>query len=375
MTKVSIVGGGIGGLAVALALKKANISFTIYEAASALEPVGAGITLAQNAMQAFRSWDIAAAIKQSGNRISVINFTTPRLEKISSSDLTYFEQQSGLYNVAIHRHDLLRIMADAVGREHIVFNKRLKQISVDDGANVLAFEDGSVITAEYVIGADGIHSKVRKTLFPGGELRDARQTCWRDVVNYELPSSYQHELNEAWGKGKRFGFVRLNDREVYWYFLIDSELADSRTDIFPFLDDFHPLVQKLIRATPPEKWITAPLFDLKPIHHWNRDNVCLIGDAAHATTPNLGQGACQAIEDASVLGELFQKYEIGKAFGLYPLIRKKKAHYIVNTSWRIGKLAHLNNPLAIALRNFMMKVTPDWVNKKQLGKTFAPDHA
>ncbi|PID68483.1 MAG: monooxygenase, partial [Flavobacteriia bacterium] len=117
--------------------------------------------------------------------------------------------------------------------------------------------------------------------------------------------------------------------------------------------------------TPKEQIHTAEISDLKPIFVWHRENVCLIGDAAHATTPNMGQGACQAIEDAYVLSECLDKYEINKAFKEYQKLRLPKAHQVVKASWIFGKMAHLRNPILIGLRNQMLKLTPASINRKQ----------
>ncbi|MBC8644511.1 FAD-dependent monooxygenase [Flavobacterium lindanitolerans] len=145
-------------------------------------------------------------------------------------------------------------------------------------------------------------------------------------------------------------------------------MAEVDSDILPFLKDYHPSVTQIIKATPKKNRFVSPIMDLKPIQQWSLDNVCLIGDAAHATTPNLGQGACQAIEDAHVLGELLKKHSINEAFRLYPMLRKEKAHAVVNMSWKIGKLSQIRNPLAIAFRDFVMKTTPQYFNRKQLGR-------
>lgn len=371
--EVAIIGAGIGGLTAALALKQVNIPFRIYEGAPSLEVVGAGIIIANNAMHALSQWGVDEQVARLGNRISIMNLTRPDLTTLSSNNLASFEYSTGFHNVAMHRADLHRVLVDAIGATHIILGKRLMNIEKSGSAYSMYFEDGTKVDSEYVVGADGLRSRVRNTLFSESEIRDAGQTCWRGVADYELPEAHHHELNEAWGKGTRFGFVRLNTRQVYWYMLLDNQLADIRLDIMPFLEHFHPLVSTLVRATPKDKWIVAPLFDLKPLQQWSRDGLCLVGDAAHATTPNLGQGACQAIEDAYVFGQLLQRYSIADAIDLYPSIRMKKAHYIVDKSWRLGKLAHLKNPIAISLRNFVMKATPQWVSRKQLEKVFTLD--
>lgn len=368
---IAIIGAGIGGLTTALALKKAGISFKVYESADELKPVGAGIILAMNAMQVYSDLGLADKIARNGNRISAINLTKPNFDKLSSNDLSFFEKQFNVSTTAIHRADLHKVLAEEVGQEHIVLGKRLQHIIPTENNHRLEFEDGTSAEAQYLIGADGIRSVVRTQLFPESEYRDAGQWCWRGVVdNIEMLGTYQHEANEAWGKGTRFGFVRLNDRQLYWYFLADKDMAEADSDIMPFLKEYHPSVEQIIKATPKENWFVSAIMDLKPIQQWSLDNVCLIGDAAHATTPNLGQGACQAIEDAYILGELLQKHSINEAFRLYPLLRKKKAHAVVNMSWKIGKLSHIRNPFAIAFRDFVMKATPQYLNRKQLERLF-----
>src|SRR5690606_30448193 len=132
------------------------------------------------------------------------------------------------------------------------------------------------------------------------------------------------------------------------------------SDILDHAAGFHPLAEQLIRATDRSKIYKDALMDLAPFQTWNLGRVCLIGDAAHATTPNLGQGACQAIEDAYVLGELDRKYTLEAAFDLYPKIRRAKAHTIVRRSWTLGKVAHLSNGFAVGMRNFLFRyLTPD----------------
>jgi 2-polyprenyl-6-methoxyphenol hydroxylase-like FAD-dependent oxidoreductase len=369
--KVAIIGGGIGGLTTALALKRANIPFKVYESAQELKPVGAGIIIANNAMQVFRYFGIEGEITAQGNRISIMNITKPGLEIISSGNLQHFEKKYGLSNIAIHRASLHHILVDNLGKEHIYLNKKLRSISREKDCFALTFEDGTTAKHEYLIGADGIHSTVRRELFPENGLRDAGQLCWRGVTRFDLQEAYHHTVNEAWGNGKRFGFLRINAQMVYWYFLIKDKYANKTTDILPLLQDFHPVVAQIVKATPRESWFISPIADLKPISKWSIQKACLVGDAAHATTPNLGQGACQAIEDAYVIARLLQQQSIDEAFANYPVLRMKKARYIVNASWQIGNLAHVENKLSRWIRDGILKAMPASINNKQLEKIFA----
>lgn len=270
--------------------------------------------------------------------------------------------------IAIHRADLHKVLVDKVGKEHIELGKRLKTISETQAGYSLQFEDGSSTNVKYVIGADGIKSKVRTDLFPPTEYRDAHQICWRGVVNYDLPETIHHQGFEAWGKGRRFGFAKINASQVYWYFLVNDTMASETSPLVPLVDGFFPLAVDLVKATAKENIIFGRMIDIKPFKTWSKGTVCLIGDAAHATTPNLGQGACQAIEDAYVLSHLLQKFSIEESFNRYPKLRQGKALDVVSTSWQLGKIAHLSNPLAAIVRNYAMKLTPEAVMKKRLEK-------
>ncbi|ERJ59060.1 FAD-dependent monooxygenase [Sphingobacterium paucimobilis] len=364
--KVAIIGAGIGGLTTALALKKHNIPFTIFEAAAELKPVGAGIILANNAMQVFRNLGIHTEIERVGNPLYFTTLSEPDFSPLTRVDLKPFEQQFGVQNHTIHRAELHKILIEAVGEKNIKLNKRLKNVANEKHQFLMKFEDGAEETYEYLIGADGIKSKVRSILFNYQEYRDSGQLCWRGVTEFEIPKDYRHELVEAWGKSKRFGFVPLRDNRVYWYLLIDKTIGALSSSPLEFAGDFIPMAEAVMRKTPEEKIIATEIYDLKPYSDWSQSNVCLIGDAAHATTPNLGQGACQAIEDAHALYRLLSENDLKTSIQLYPKVRLKKAHSIVNKSWQVGKIAHWSKQPGIFLRNALMRATPHKTNQKMM---------
>ena len=368
---ISIIGAGIGGLTTALTLKQRGFSVTLYEGSAEIKPVGAGIILANNAMQVFKNLGIHTKIEQAGNKISSMKITDTQLNKISVVDLTEFEKKYGVHNIAIHRGDLQKILADEVGFDNIRLSKRLAKIEKAELFK-LTFEDDSTIESKIVIGADGIKSVVRNQLFGKSTLRNANQTCWRGLCEIELRKRYDNEFNEAWGKGKRFGFGRINDNQVYWYALTNSNrISETEASLNELFSEFHPDILNIISATNKEHIFVTDIIDLKPINTWQTENVCLIGDAAHATTPNLGQGACQAIEDAFVLGKLLDNgIAIENTFKEYEILRRKKVNKIVDTSWVLGKVAHWSNPLLVWLRNTTLRLTPSSVSKKQVNEIF-----
>lgn len=367
----TIIGAGIGGLTMALALKQKGFQATIYESAEEIRPVGAGIVMANNAMQIFKKFGIHNKIEQSGSKVSVMNITDHQLKNISTIDLSKYENRYGVHNVAIHRGDLQKILAEEIGFENLMLSKRLKHIEKTPSLR-LTFEDNTTVDSEWLIGADGIRSVVREQLFEKSEIRSAEQVCWRGVAALDLPEKYNHSACESWGKGKRFGFVRISEQKIYWYAVANESLVKgNKVDLLDLFSEFHNDILRIISGTPQQNVHFSEIVDLKPITKWQNGNVCLIGDAAHATTPNMGQGACQAIEDAYTIGRLTDS--AGKAedvFLQYEKLRVKKAHAIVSKSWTLGKVAHIENGAAAWLRNTLMKSIPASVNSKQLHSVF-----
>jgi 2-polyprenyl-6-methoxyphenol hydroxylase-like FAD-dependent oxidoreductase len=368
---VNIIGAGIGGLTTALTLKQKGLNVKIYESSAEIKPVGAGIIIANNAMQVFQKLGLQDKIEKVGNKISFMKITDTQLNDISVVDLSEYEKKYGVHNIAIHRGELQKILADEIGFENINLSKRLSKIEKEELFK-LTFEDNTTFECKLVIGADGIKSVVRNQLFEESTLRNANQKCWRGICEIDLPKNYHNELNEAWGKGKRFGFVKISDKKVYWYALTNAnKFSKKTTNLLEVFKEFHTDILKIISATNKEQIILNDIIDLKPIDKWQAENVCLIGDAAHATTPNLGQGACQAIEDAYVLGKLLDEgLAIESTFKQYENLRRKKAHTIVNISWTVGKMAHIENNLGIWLRNKIMRNLPKSANKKQMDMIF-----
>ncbi|MDR2238060.1 MAG: FAD-dependent monooxygenase [Chryseobacterium sp.] len=365
MNSISIIGAGIGGLALGNVLKQQGYDFTIYESAPEIKPVGAGIMMAVNAMQIFDRLGLKEKIENAGNKIHGISITDQALKTISKTEVSAFERKYNSCNVAIHRADLQSILAEQIGFEHIRLNHPLQQIEKRD--NYLLHFEGHSVESRIVFGTDGIKSKVRDQILKTGTPRKAGQKCWRGVTDFELPARFSHEAFEMWGKGKRFGFVQISEKKVYWYACINEKNFSRYVEPVDIFRDFDPLVLPIIEATAKENIICNDLEDLAPIPFWYCENLCLTGDAAHATTPNMGQGACQAIEDAYVIGKLLEKNkDFNAVFEAFQKIRRKKVDDIVRTSRTIGNLSQWEH--GNALRNFLMRLIPDSINQKTVEK-------
>jgi len=222
MKQIAIIGAGIGGLTAALAFKQKGFNIAVYESAAEIKPVGAGIGIANNAMQIFKKLGIHKKIENAGIKVSSMNITDHKLRSLSVMDLKEFEVKYGVCNVSIHRAVLQNILADEIDFENIKLSKRLLKIEQSENVK-LFFEDGSIETADVVIAADGIKSVVRNQLFDRSQMRDTKQICWRGVSKVSLHRDYNNKAVEAWGKGKRFGFVQINSQDFYWYAVVNCK--------------------------------------------------------------------------------------------------------------------------------------------------------
>ncbi len=370
---IDIIGAGIGGLSTAIALEEKGMKPRIFEQAEQLMPVGAGIILAINAMQVYQKLGLREQIEHHGNYCSAMNITRPNLQPLSKIDFTSWEQKFNVKTIAIHRGQLQQLLLDELKSSELHLNHKLSSIISRESGASLEFQNGSSIKSSLVIGADGLHSILRKSLFPKNGIRTTNQICWRGIATFDLPNTYQNQLFEAWGKSERFGFVPTGENKVYWYAVKSFDKSPdehSVTLLERYYNNYHPIIQELIKSTNQEQIHTSEISDVKPAKTWYQNSICLLGDAAHAMTPNMGQGACQAIEDAFVLAQCLSTHKVNKAFENYQKLRQRKANQMVNMSRRIGKLSHVKNPILSRLRNIALTLTPSRLTSLQLEKLF-----
>ena len=369
--KYTIIGAGIGGLTTALAFEKKGIAYQLFEKAPVLNEVGAGIWLAPNALQVLESLDVLEEIQANGNAIDRITIGKPNLEPLSDSKQDGIHAKFGYTTVAIHRATLQKILFDKIPKEKRTLNKGFQSFKhLNSGKIAILFEDGSSVETDFLIGADGINSKVRKQLFPRSSTRYTGQTCWRGVADIVLDPEYDHRGYELWGNQIRFGISRIAKDKVYWFAVAlaeqnskeDSDLV--KENLIEKFSEFHPLIATLISSTPLDKILKNDINDLKPLNTWYKNNICLIGDAGHATTPNMGQGGAQAIEDAHYLSNIIVDETSENHFELFHQKRRKKVNNIVQQSWNTGKMAHWK--YGKSARNFLLQKVPKRIIEKKM---------
>ncbi len=368
--KIAIIGGGITGLTTALALHKLGIKSTVYEQVATLNEIGAGIWLQPNAIKILNWLGIKNKILEKGVQLQKVNIVHPNLKPIKKLKNELIQDEYGNQTIAIHRARLQQVLFDEFSQYgQIELGKKYISQSTENNKIQINFS-AQQIEADMVLGADGIHSQVRQYLFPDSEIRKTNQICWRGISKFKLPESLMYSGRESWGHKRRFGFSHLPDDEVYWFAVKTMNGHREKTDIKyiqSLFKDFSPVVAEIIEHA---GFIhTAELTDLKRLKTWHRDNTCLLGDAAHATTPNMGQGACQGIEDAYYISNLLVQNNLSQeTFKIFERKRRAKVDYIVNTSWRFGQAAH--SPIIQPIMKLMMKATPEKILTSQMNKVY-----
>lgn len=360
---IAIIGGGIAGLATAIALRQKGIRSTLFEAAPEVRAVGAGLSLAPNATLALRRLGLEEAIRQKGHTLTAMSIRHADGSLIMATDGEQIARQYGAAHYAIHRAALHEALLSQVGDTPVFTGKRAVQVTRQERKLQVRFHDGSEHEAEALILADGIHSPIRRQLLPASGPRYSGYTCWRSVIQTDQADGA--ETTETWGPNGRFGIVPIGGGNIYWFATKNAPANDTRyknftvDDLLANFRNYHDPIPRIIRQTRNEDLLWNDIIDLKPISRLAHGNILFIGDAGHATTPNLGQGACQALEDAVVLAdEIGQCDNLETAFRRFEKQRLARVHYVVNRSWTLGKVAQASNPLVAAMRNGLLRAMP-----------------
>lgn len=343
---VLIVGGGIGGLAAAVALRRAGIDARVFERAPEIREVGAGVTVWSNAVMALRRLGLDRQVRLLGSEMLRINFLSPNGMLISSTDVGEISRTCGEPSLALHRADLQRMLLDALDAEQVHTAKECVGVAQDQSGVTLRFADGAEAAGEIAIGADGVRSGVRAALFGSQELRSARYYCYRAITG--TPRVTNNEVLSVLLPGIQLGmFPEVRPGEAYWFLCrnkpFDAIVADAEYDHMAFLRsvsrELPGALGEMIATTEPESILVDEVLDRPPSRHWGRGRVSLIGDAAHPMAPTYGQGACMAIEDAVILAHSLRRAK-GPESGLreYENRHRGRTATITRLSWQHGNI-------------------------------------
>jgi 2-polyprenyl-6-methoxyphenol hydroxylase-like FAD-dependent oxidoreductase len=349
-----VVGAGIAGLAAAHAFDRLGFRVRVLERSSGPRDEGAGLTLWPNAVRALERLGLQQVLADSAHRLTGLVTLLPDGRPLTTMPLAAIERRYGPM-VTVHRGELLSGLREMVAAPV----EYAATVRASDGRLML---DGSELDADVVVGADGIGSVARAVVAGLVEPRDAGYGAWRGVA--ATGRLTPRDASETLGKGKRFGLVPLTHERTYWYAAISGDQGDA--DLEAEFAGWHPPIADVLELTPSADRTFLELGDVPHLERWHAGRTVLVGDAAHAMTPNLGQGAAQALEDVAVLAGRLGAEGLDAALAGYAAERKRRAERVVARSWAAGRAAQASGRVAVRARNAVARRLPQGVVVRQL---------
>ncbi len=368
--KVVIIGAGIGGCTLALALSKMDIEYVLLEQAAAFQEVGAGIQISPNGVQ---------ILEQLGLGQVLPTFCTePDFHKYSVWDsgetvlktplMPLVREAYGHAYYHAHRADLIDALTAGLDQGRLQMNTKVLSVSQDETCARVTCQSGEVIEADLVIGADGIHSIVREQWFRADPPRESGYVTWRGVVDADAISHLDIPVSAYVDMGPRLSFVYYfvsGGKKFNWLALGQTDdpkreswsQTASQEEIIKAFDGWYDRPRQVIEATP-EIFVTA-LHDREALSTWVADRIALMGDAAHAMLPYHAQGAVQSMEDAWVLARTLALHgdDPLDALKRYEGLRYDRANLIVQQSRNAEGWYHVDTPAEIEARNARFRIT------------------
>lgn len=385
MNEIAIIGAGIAGLSTALALLKQGLSVTVYEQSQRIAEIGAGIQLSSNATQVLQRWGLLEKALEAGFLPEGIRLHHWQSGKtVARFPLNQAQEQNATPYIHIHRADIHEILAYAVSDIDptcIKVAHKVESIKEDGNIFNVKFTNGRTTKADWVIGADGIHSVIRSSLSPINERDNARFTgnvAWRGLIPTEKltspPGPFAHltmgpnaHLVFYYVKNGRYlNYVAVTERDDW-----REESWTSKGELYELLQDFkgwHESLTQILAQTDPSSCFRWALHDRDPLANWSHGKSLILGDAAHPMLPFLAQGAAMAIEDAYFLGECFKRFENEKIAQAFFQHRHPRTSRVQLEARKNMGIYHEANPVKRFVRDTGLQLFshlyPEFMNKR-----------
>jgi len=356
---VVIVGGGIGGLTSAIALRRAGHRVRVFDQVRELRPVGAGISLWSNGVKVLNELGLGGPLAAMGGIMDRMAYADSTGEVLCDFSLSPLVESVGQRPYPVIRSDLQSLLLQAAGPENLVLGARC--VGVEDRVDgvegvVVQFEDGTSVTADVVVAADGTHSRLREHVVGRAVHREyAGYVNWNGLVGAD-PELAKDGTWQMWvGQGKRVSVMPVGGDRLYFFFDVPLELdqvepreaaPDPQEQLATHFVGWAPAVMQLIESLDPSATNRIPIHDHEPVDRMARGSVALLGDSAHSTAPDLGQGGCQAMEDALVLTRFLTTTNLGVVDALrrYSDERTERTGEIMRRARDRARLTHGHDP-------------------------------
>ncbi|MEH2444816.1 MAG: NAD(P)/FAD-dependent oxidoreductase [Nostoc sp.] len=315
IVEIAIVGAGPGGLAAAIALRSQGINVQVYEKAQEFRPAGTGLGLAPNGLNFLDAIapGIVETLKSSGCEVYHTVLKNIQGETIRTNATKYLEQY-GQPLLTVWWYRLQQVLASKLPSDIIHLNHRCIGFKQDENGVEIHFDGEKPVYADLLIGADGVNSVIRETLFGEGKPNYINSMCWRAVIKYHHELFNDYELVFVKGN-KQFmyilnvggGYTGWISRKLSSEYSLSHNADQVKSRILHELADWDESFRAVVEATPAEQIWEGPICDRPPLIHWSQGRVTLLGDAAHPMAPAIAQGANTTFEDAYELGECFSQ--------------------------------------------------------------------
>lgn len=351
--EITIIGAGMGGLTAGIALKKFGHTVTIYEQTEHILAVGAAISLWSNGVKCLNYLGLTDQVAKLGGRMDHLAY----IDGLTGEHMTQFSlipliEEVGQRPYPVSRADLQNMLMDEFGRDDIHLGKKMVALEQVDQQIKVQFADGSEVTTALLIGADGTHSLTRQyVLGEQVERRYAGYVNWNGLVEISDKFAQADQWTTFVGEGKRVSLMPVAEQRFYFFFDVplpvglENSKAQYKTLFKKYFKDWCQPVQNLIEAIDEQKTNRVEIHDIEPFTQFYKGRVVIMGDAAHSTTPDIGQGGCQAMEDAIYLARALQINTLGleDALKRYQNKRNERANELVLRARKRCDVTHMKD--------------------------------
>ena len=334
LKKVVIIGGGIGGLTLALALKQRGIAVTVHEKYDHQQHHQTGFLIWSYAIDLLQKLEVP--VHRVGTPLEVFEVHGRSGQKISEMPVGEISRSHGADSFEMNRRRLIECMSELVA-EDLKFGHECVSVETRQESAVAFFADGTSDEGDVVIGCDGAHSVVRAAIHPDAELKMLDAGGWIAVIDNHPPSLQKNRHMDFWQPGCKAGVADIGNGEARWYVAFNHGLPDAslskKQQIKQGMVNVPPAIQQCMEMTDEVQMVSTKAGDLLALEPWYQGRLLLIGDAAHATSPYAGMGACTAIADACLLAEMLDEGKgVETVFMEFQKQRKPAADAVIEDS-------------------------------------------
>jgi 2-polyprenyl-6-methoxyphenol hydroxylase-like FAD-dependent oxidoreductase len=352
-----------------------GVEVSVYERSQVISEVGAGLLLSPNAVSVLYALGLEEDLR-------VISMETPRWRVLDVHGRVLAEIKPatrGVPAISLRRADLQNLLLSHLRDGSVHLGREAKRIKPGKDFSEIEFAEGKTATAQVVVASDGIHSQLRDDFFQQTAKRQSHYIGWRAMVNF-VPKGWEGgTVTETWGRGMRFGLASTGSNRCYWYASANrtaqeaTAASERKTLLRNLFSGWHRPVLDVIEATSDQQILENEIAERPVLRKWHQDRVVLLGDAAHAMTPNLGQGAAMAIEDAWQLAQCLKSARvIEDSLSNYGRRRRLRVQGVQWASRVVGLAIQTESFFLCSLRDNFVRFTPDAVAQASLYWLFNP---